>query len=590
MNNHDIFEPVAALIQNAADAVRARSLLEGRADDWGEIWLRLGSDDAGRWLEVEDNGIGMSRAMLEDGLLSGRGRFWNRPRMQAELPALAGRGFEPADSMDRSFLDALRWADRVEICTRRYDAAASGETWRLEVVAQPDAETGAPPPAAATAPRIHQGRCFAEPMISQMTGCNDVCMPGGGTRVRLRMNDHAPCFSNPETPLFVKLAWLAPCLEVTLKCMDTDGVAHTAVVAHDWLTLPQDQLMRRLHPHCWYFDPRLADGPTARRYQALPPLEIVRRADGRPIGRASLGLNDEYGTPCPAVVCVGGWRTGHIHGTHGIWIGAQPCLDALAEAKAREPAREAKYAHICISGPITKVLSLVKPCATQPELAPWAAAQRDWLCQHAATAGRDNMRARLAPARHAPEIAAFGVHPGPMLHVAGASRDPEKHASLFIADIERMASRHDEIFLARQVQRLRRDTARVGTGSAPCFLDHLAPSSDMMRLHPNAICIDRRDYRWLHVGQPGQGWWPACHDPQGQWPPLPRTPWEWVLETIARVWGVSWWDLRPPAAECHADKPGQLHEIGVWANLLSREKKGTPYMAHAHLIRRPAVG
>ncbi len=48
------------LVQNAADAVRARRALEERGDGWGTIRVRIGSDGDTHWLEVEDNGVGMS--------------------------------------------------------------------------------------------------------------------------------------------------------------------------------------------------------------------------------------------------------------------------------------------------------------------------------------------------------------------------------------------------------------------------------------------------------------------------------------------------------------------------------------------------
>jgi hypothetical protein len=58
--------PLRELIQNAADAVRARRKRAGQQGYEGRVVVRLGAEPDGReWLEVEDDGVGMSaRVML----------------------------------------------------------------------------------------------------------------------------------------------------------------------------------------------------------------------------------------------------------------------------------------------------------------------------------------------------------------------------------------------------------------------------------------------------------------------------------------------------------------------------------------------
>ena len=56
--------PLRELIQNASDATRARRLIEARSESWGDVCVRVGQDNRGSWIEVEDNGIGMSVDVL----------------------------------------------------------------------------------------------------------------------------------------------------------------------------------------------------------------------------------------------------------------------------------------------------------------------------------------------------------------------------------------------------------------------------------------------------------------------------------------------------------------------------------------------
>jgi hypothetical protein len=65
----DPIVPLKELIQNGSDAIRTRRIVEGRPNDWGDICIRTGSDSEGDWIEVEDNGIGMSTEVLTGPLL-----------------------------------------------------------------------------------------------------------------------------------------------------------------------------------------------------------------------------------------------------------------------------------------------------------------------------------------------------------------------------------------------------------------------------------------------------------------------------------------------------------------------------------------
>ena len=78
--------PLRELIQNGCDAIRARRIVEPRSIDWGNVYVRLGKDSEGDWLEVEDSGIGMSREVLTGPFLDFGKSYWGSTLMINEFP------------------------------------------------------------------------------------------------------------------------------------------------------------------------------------------------------------------------------------------------------------------------------------------------------------------------------------------------------------------------------------------------------------------------------------------------------------------------------------------------------------------------
>lgn len=115
--------PLRELIQNAADAVRARRIIEDRDAKWGTVILRTGEDQYGAWIEIEDNGVGMSRDVLTGPLLDFGACFWSTPDAVKQFPSLISRGFESIGQYGIGFFSVFMWGDRVRVTTRRYDEA-----------------------------------------------------------------------------------------------------------------------------------------------------------------------------------------------------------------------------------------------------------------------------------------------------------------------------------------------------------------------------------------------------------------------------------------------------------------------------------
>jgi hypothetical protein len=113
------------LIQNASDAVHARRIYERRPADYGAVCVSLSkSSDVSHWLEVRDDGIGMSKRVLTSFLLDIGRPFWGSAEMQREFPGLLSSGIKQIGKYGIGFFSVFMLAEHVQVITRRSDAAA----------------------------------------------------------------------------------------------------------------------------------------------------------------------------------------------------------------------------------------------------------------------------------------------------------------------------------------------------------------------------------------------------------------------------------------------------------------------------------
>lgn len=227
--------PLRELIQNAADAVRARRLLEKRPPDWGAVLIRTGADAAGPWLEVEDNGVGMSVEVLTGHLLDFGNSFWTSKEATTHFPGLTAKGFKSTGQYGIGFFSLFMWGDRVRVVTRRYDEAVV-DTRVLE---------------------FEQGLQF-RPILRP--AAQEERLFEGGTRVRVwpRSLDASKAdwlkvpgrlglgWRTQRMDLASAAVWLCPALDVTLSIRTDAGANHTLVRASDWLDINGEQLLTRV--------------------------------------------------------------------------------------------------------------------------------------------------------------------------------------------------------------------------------------------------------------------------------------------------------------------------------------------------------
>jgi fido (protein-threonine AMPylation protein) len=110
------------LIQNARDAIQARRTMEGRPEE-GRITIRLKEEERKRWIEVEDDGIGMSLDCIKNHLLDFGSSYWKSNMAKYENPGLRSKGFKSIGKFGIGFYSVFMVAKSVEVVTRRYNKA-----------------------------------------------------------------------------------------------------------------------------------------------------------------------------------------------------------------------------------------------------------------------------------------------------------------------------------------------------------------------------------------------------------------------------------------------------------------------------------
>jgi hypothetical protein len=116
------FAPLRELLQNAADAIEARSAVEegfSLADGLIRVRVKQIATDA-TLLEIEDNGVGMSERVLASALLDFGTSFWQTERARSEFPGLQSSFHNPRGRYGIGFFSVFMWATQVGVATRKY--------------------------------------------------------------------------------------------------------------------------------------------------------------------------------------------------------------------------------------------------------------------------------------------------------------------------------------------------------------------------------------------------------------------------------------------------------------------------------------
>lgn len=124
----DPLAPVRELLQNAADAVRARRLIEDRPTSWGRIAVTIEEDKEDSeacWLHVDDDGVGMTERVLSGPLIDFGKSIWNSSLLRDEFPGLQAKNIKPIGKFGIGFFSVFELGDEVRVASRKYDSGAS---------------------------------------------------------------------------------------------------------------------------------------------------------------------------------------------------------------------------------------------------------------------------------------------------------------------------------------------------------------------------------------------------------------------------------------------------------------------------------
>lgn len=329
--------PLRELIQNSADAIRARRALEQRDDDWGDVVVRRGRDETGDWIEVEDTGVGMSEYVVTGPFLDFGSSLWSSPGVVREFPSLLSRGFQSTGKYGIGFFSTFMWGDRVTVTTRRFDEAQRN-TRVLEFLAG----------------------LSARPLLRQALPRE--ALKDGGTRVRVwiregtKLSKEASGDPPWERDWFERhslpdiCGWLCPALDANL-IVEGERSTRRVVRASDWKTVRGSRLLSRI----WLAK---ADSKLAQLDKALVP---VIGSSGDWLGRACI-LPTSY---APGVIIVGGLRTYENINLRGVLLGSPTTASRMSAAASVSRAELARWS----SEQSSRVASYIHSPAQQAECA-----------------------------------------------------------------------------------------------------------------------------------------------------------------------------------------------------------------------------
>jgi histidine kinase/DNA gyrase B/HSP90-like ATPase len=291
---------VRELIQNAADAIRARRILL-KDPEFGRIVVRRQKIKSSTWLEVEDDGIGMSERVLTGSLLDFGNSFWRGTIVREEFPGLIAGGMQPTGKFGVGFFSVFMLGNVVTVTSRRFDQAAESAR-TLEF----------------------RGGLDARPILREPSP--DEAMPNGGTRVSVKLAEkreperdlHARRNSLHEAPitsLASLVAGISPDIDVDID-IETDGKTRTSVRSNDWISIPSERLLKRVSSLSSDED----EVKVLRTYASA--VRELRDSDGQIYGRPCIAPRLGIFEPWECAVTVGGLVATRIRGLAGVLIGS----------------------------------------------------------------------------------------------------------------------------------------------------------------------------------------------------------------------------------------------------------------------------
>lgn len=237
---HHMAVPLRELIQNSADAIQFRRELEPPGSMYdGNITVRLtqlkdGSED---WLlSVEDDGLGMSQAVLTGPLIDFGSSYMSSALVKAERPGLLSKGRRRIGEFGVGFFSAFMITDHVSVTSRPFDEGLdSSRTLRFDngIVSRPLLLRELPSGFGASLSTRVDLRIAPDKILEMLT-VGQTFSKGSGTQIKIE----------ELVPL------LCPMLDANIYV--GANTQTTLVHERDWMSRDRVSWLRRIaHPDRW---------------------------------------------------------------------------------------------------------------------------------------------------------------------------------------------------------------------------------------------------------------------------------------------------------------------------------------------------
>lgn len=296
--------PLRELIQNASDAIRARRILENEVPEFGNIIVRIGKDKFGQFIEVEDNGIGMSPKVLTGPFLDFGESFWGTSLMHEELPGLESKGFSSTGKYGIGFFSVFMWGEKVSVSSKRFENGRDS-TLILE---------------------FNKG-ASSRPILRK---ANDTeIIKDGGTRIRVWLSNsrildallerHGRKRNKITTSELIES--LCPSIDCNIILEEKSG-SKNIIQANDWITIPPLNLLKRVMGESFYNE--LGKTEKLLLTKISKNMSLLKEDDGKIVGRLTLYKEEhkkEERFSIEGKVTIGGMRSSGLTGLLGILVG-----------------------------------------------------------------------------------------------------------------------------------------------------------------------------------------------------------------------------------------------------------------------------
>ena len=295
----NVLVPLRELIQNAADAIRARRCMDDESDDYGEICLKWGEEDGKEFIAIEDNGLGMSSNVMVNVLLDFGQSFWGTSQMHNEFPGLEQKPFKSTGKFGIGFFSVFMWGENVRVISNRYDKARES-TMVLEFINGVNS-------------RPILRRANTEEVIKDGGTCVKVYLSKKGIYEIFESNIHA--MMNVEE-IIAKM-----CCSLDCNLYINNGKKKLLVKANDWLSMKTDKFLKRLlgQKHVVQL---IKEKPAV--YKLLcNNMRIIKEEDETIVGRACLFIDEWWlgRDSIEGIVTVDGFVTTKLRGIMGVLKG-----------------------------------------------------------------------------------------------------------------------------------------------------------------------------------------------------------------------------------------------------------------------------